>query len=91
MHSAYARPGDRDIDEINPTTGNRRWGKSRFSGSLPTKITSATPACMTNPFSLPVSVDGMKSSSVLARVTASLRSSALAYTQRQTEALAVKS
>jgi hypothetical protein len=36
---AQAHAHDCDIDEINPTTGNRTWGKARLCGSLPTKIT----------------------------------------------------
>ncbi len=36
MHAAYAHAQHRC--EINPTTGNRRCGKTRFSGSLCTKI-----------------------------------------------------
>jgi hypothetical protein len=63
------RPDDSDTDEINPTTGNRSWGKSRFSGYLPTKITECYTCMQGKSF---LSADGMKSSSVFARVAASL-------------------
>ena len=69
---ALAHAHDRDTDEINPTRGNRRWGKTRFSGSLSTKITERY-TCMRDKSFVAACLCGRNEKQlVFARVAASL-------------------